>query len=450
MEILQTVAAAIVTLGILVTIHEYGHFWVARRCGVKVLRFSVGFGKPLYRWYDRQQTEYVIAAIPLGGYVKMLDEREDDVPPELRSQAFNTKPVGQRIAIVAAGPVVNLVFAVFAYWLMFVAGINTVVPVIGELKPESVAMQAGLQSGRELIAVDGHQTRTWEEVSLRLAARIGDSGELRLRTRELNGTNERELSLPIQRWQFDEQHGPLFTLGIEPYRPQIPATIGSLVEGGRAQQGGLQVGDRVLMVDDQSIERWEQLVEQIRNRPEQQVRLQLERQGRVLELALTPARTQAEDGQAYGYIGAGVQQVSWPPEMMREVRFSVIEAVPAAVAKSGQMIGLTLESIWKMLQGLISVKNLSGPITIAKVAGASAASGLESFLNFLAYLSISLGILNLLPIPVLDGGHLLYYLVEAVRGKPVSEKTQILGLKIGMSLLLGLMLLALYNDVLRL
>ncbi|MEH6824846.1 MAG: sigma E protease regulator RseP [Motiliproteus sp.] len=450
MDILQTILAAIVTLGILVTIHEYGHFWVARRCGVKVLRFSIGFGTGLYRWYDRQGTEYVIAAIPLGGYVKMLDEREGDVPAELRDQAFNNKSVGQRIAIVAAGPVVNLVFAVFAYWLMFMIGISTVVPVVGEIRPDSPVAGYSNIVGRELIEVDGYPTRTWEQVSLRLASRIGDSGALRLRTRELNGTDAAEISVAIERLQFDEQRGPLYTLGITPYRPLLPPRIGSLSDDGQAQAAGLQVGDLVLSINDVEIAVWMELVETIRAQPLQPLQLRVERDGQRLLLELTPARMQAESGEVYGYIGAGVTPAAWPESMLRELQYSPLAAIPVALAKSQQMISLTLESIWKMVNGLISVKNLSGPITIAKVAGDSAASGMESFLNFLAYLSISLGILNLLPIPVLDGGHLLYYLIEAIRGRPVSERTQLFGLKIGMTLLLSLMLIALYNDLARL
>ena len=450
MDILQTIFAAIVTLGILVTIHEYGHFWVARRCGVKVLRFSIGFGKGLYHWHDRQGTEYVIAAIPLGGYVKMLDEREGEVPEALRDQAFNTKSVWQRIAIVSAGPLVNLVFAVFAYWLMFIAGTSTVVPVVGAIRADSPLGMYQAIEGRELIEVDGYPTRTWEQVSLRLASRIGDSGELRLRTRELNGTDASEIAVAIERWQFDEQYGPLFTLGITPYRPVLPPRIGSLSPDGQALLAGLEVDDLVLEIDGVAIELWMELVETVRANPMQPLQVLVERQGRRISLELTPARQQAETGETYGYIGAGVTPVSWPETMLRDVRYSPLEAIPAALAKSQQMISLTLESIWKMINGLISVKNLSGPITIAKVAGDSAASGLESFLNFLAYLSISLGILNLLPIPVLDGGHLLYYLVEAIRGRPVSERTQLFGLKIGMTLLLSLMLVALYNDLARL
>ncbi|HEY5717373.1 MAG TPA: sigma E protease regulator RseP [Motiliproteus sp.] len=450
MELLQTVVAAIVTLGILVTIHEYGHFWVARRCGVRVLRFSIGFGKGLVRWHDRQGTEYVIASIPLGGYVKMLDEREGPVATDQQPFAFNRKPLAQRMAIVAAGPVVNLLFAVLAYWLMFMSGVQTVAPVVGEVLPDSPAAVAMVPSGEEIVAVDGHRTQTWEEVSLRLAARIGDSGELLLRTRPLGGGSSVEHHLLLQRWSVDESQGPLRSLGITQYRPSIPPVIGRLVENGAAEQGGLRVGDRVLSIGDQPIASWMALVERVQASAEQPLQVLVERAGSQLTLALTPALQHGEDGRSYGYIGAGVEAVSWPPAMQRSLVFGPLDALAEAADKTVQMIGLTLESIGKMLQGLISVKNLSGPITIAKVAGASAASGLEPFLNFLAYLSISLGVLNLLPIPMLDGGHLLYYLVEAVRGRPVSERTQIAGFKLGMALLMALMVLAIYNDLARL
>lgn len=450
MEFLQIILAAIVTLGILVTIHEYGHFWVARRCGVKVLRFSVGFGKALYRWHDRQGTEYVIAAIPLGGYVKMLDEREGEVPPSLRDQAFNRKPVGQRIAIVVAGPLVNLLFAVFAYWLMFVSGITTLVPVVGPVTSGTPAAEAGMQPGEEILAVDGHSTRSWEEVALRLASRIGESGELRLRTRALEGGDEHRYRLTLEGWQVDEERGPLYSLGITPYRPELPPEIGQLVPDGRALAAGLREGDLVRRVNDEPVANWSELVSRIQAHPQDPLQLTVERGNSLVELEVVPAAREDETGRRYGYIGAGVATVEWPDSMQREISYGPLQAVPAAIAKSYQMINLTLEAIGKMVQGVISVKNLSGPITIAKVAGASAESGLESFLNFLAYLSISLGILNLLPIPMLDGGHLLYYLIEAVRGRPVSERVQLMGLKVGMALLLSLMLLALYNDLLRL
>ncbi|MEH6626300.1 MAG: sigma E protease regulator RseP [Motiliproteus sp.] len=450
MDILQTILAAIVTLGILVTVHEYGHFWVARRCNVRVLRFSIGFGRALYRWHDSKGTEYVIAAIPLGGYVKMLDEREGDVPDSLLDQTFNRKSVAQRIAIVIAGPLVNLIFAVFAYWAMFIAGISTVAPVVGAVEEASVAAVAGLAVNEEIVAVDGYPTRSWEDVSLRLAARIGETGRVLVDTRALGDDSAHSYALNIERWDLDAEKGPLGSLGIKRFRPHFPARIGQLVEGAEAKSSGLQVGDLILQMDGVPIIDWLDLVKRIQSSPGREVVFSVRRDSLDMQLKLTPAAKTADDGRSYGYIGAGVEPVSWPQEMLREIRYGPLEAVPVAFAKTYQMMALTLESIGKMIKGAISVKNLSGPITIAKVAGASAESGLESFLNFLAYLSISLGILNLLPIPMLDGGHLLYYVIEAVRGRPVPERIQIMGLKIGMALLMALMVLAFYNDLARL
>ncbi len=451
MELLQTLLATLVALGVLVTIHEWGHFWVARRCGVKVLRFSVGFGKPLWMRTAADGTEYAIAAIPLGGYVRMLDEREGEVPESLRDQAFNNKPVLQRIAIVAAGPLVNLIFAVFAYWFLFMSGINAVVPVVGGITPDSPAARAGVESGYEVLEVDGHAVRSWSEVNLRLAARVGESGAIELLMGQPQRGYAHSYQVPIKDWRVDlERQSPLAALGLEPWRPDFPAVIGQLLPEGAAARDGLQVGDRVLTVDAEPVTDWLHLVQLIQQSPGRTLQLVVERQGRNRELSLTPGSRTLEDGSSQGYIGAGVAPVDVPESMRRTLSYGPIDALVNGIHKTGQMIGLTLDSIGKMIAGVISVKNLSGPITIAKVAGTSAASGLESFISFLAYLSISLGVLNLLPIPMLDGGHLLYYVVELVRGRPVSEQVQMLGLRIGMALLFSLMALAIINDIARL
>lgn len=451
MGILQTLIATIITLGLLVTIHEWGHFWVARRCGVKVLRFSIGFGKALWMRRGRDGTEYAVAMIPLGGYVRMLDEREGDVPAALRDQAFNNKPVLQRMAIVAAGPVVNLLFAVLAYWFLFVWGVTAVVPVVGEVQTQSLAARAGVPAGVELLEIDGHRVQSWDEVNLRLASRIGESGTLELLAGEPARGSVSRYAIPLEDWHVDlERESPIRALGLMPYRPTLPPVIGALSEGGAAQRDGLQNGDRVLSVDGEPVAEWTQLVERIRAAPEVPLELRVQREQEIVTLTLTPARRIDEQGEVHGFIGAGVEMVTWPSEMLRSVRYGPLESFWISVEKTGQMIGLTLESIGKMIVGAISVKNLSGPITIAKVAGASAASGLESFVSFLAYLSISLGVLNLLPVPMLDGGHLMYQLVELVRGRPVSEKVQMMGLRIGMAMLFSLMALAVINDIARL
>lgn len=450
MDIINTVLALIVTLGILVTIHEYGHFWVARRCGVKVLRFSIGFGKPLLRWHDRLGTEYVIAMIPLGGYVSMLDEREGDVDPALLHQTFNRKPVLQRIAIVAAGPVVNLIFAVLVYWAMFVSGVEKVAPVIGNVVPESIAERAGLSTGAEIVSIAGRETHSWDDVNMALASYIGESAVVTLQARQgINGVAQ-EYQLNLSGWHFDlETQSPLMALGVRPFRPVYPAVIGQVVPEGAAGKAGLLVGDKVIAVDDQPISEWLEFVTLVRQSPDQMLRVSVDRDGQLLSLQMTPD-DRLEESRVIGYIGAGVAPVAWPPEMLRQVRYGVIDSIGQAVSKTWQMMSLTLDSIWKMLKGMLSVKNLSGPITIAKVAGASAASGIEAFAGFLAYLSISLGILNLLPIPMLDGGHLLYYAVELFRGRPVSEKVQMVGLRLGMAILFSLMGVAIFNDLMRL
>ena len=450
MGFIYTVLATLVTLGILVTIHEWGHYWVARRCGVKVLRFSVGFGKAIWSRTGKDGTVYAVAAIPLGGYVKMLDEREAPVPDALKDQAFNNKPVGQRMAIVAAGPIVNLVFAVFAYWLMFLVGVSTVAPIVGGLAPNSVAERAMIPIGSEIVSVDGQPARSWEEVNLALASHIGESGPVHLGVIPEGRHTEQQISLQLDNWGVDlENETPLTAMGIQPYRPEVKPVIGQLVDGGAAQAQGLMVGDQITAVNGEPVTEWTALVQQIQSSPNQALMLTVERDGHTVEMSLTPNERMVND-QRQGYIGAGVQMPTWPESMQRTLQYGVFDAIPQAVTKTWNMITLTLDSIWKMIEGAISVKNLSGPITIAKVAGASAASGFEPFISFLAYLSISLGVLNLLPIPVLDGGHLLFYTLEWLRGRPVSERVQDIGLRFGMAALLSLMTLALVNDVMRL
>ena len=450
MGALYMIIGTLVALGVLVTFHEFGHFWVARRCGVKVLRFSVGFGSPLFRWHDRQGTEFVIAAIPLGGYVKMLDEREGDVPPALLDSAFNRKSVRQRFAIVSAGPLANFLLALVFFWLLAMLGSEQIRPVIGAVEPGSLAAQAGLAVDQEIVAVNGKPVSGWGEVNLQLVRRLGESGQLDVTVRDVGGSSERHLQISLQNWlKGVEEPDPITSLGIRPWRPQIAPVIAQLDPEGPAQAAGIRLGDRLLSLNQQPLDDWQQVIDAVRTLPGEPVSLQVERQGQRLDVSLTLA-TRGEGEVQRGYLGAGVEGGEWPAEMLREVSFGPLEAVAEGVRRTWTMSLLTLDSLKKMLFGELSVKNLSGPITIAKVAGASAQSGLGDFLNFLAYLSISLGVLNLLPIPVLDGGHLLFYLVEWVRGRPLSERVQGWGVQIGISLVVGVMLLALVNDLGRL
>ncbi|AVI61398.1 RIP metalloprotease RseP [Halomonas sp. GFAJ-1] len=451
MGLIQNILAVIVVLGLLVTFHEFGHFWVARRCGVKVLRFSVGFGKPLWSTVDRHGTEFAVAAIPLGGYVKMLDEREAPVPDEQLDQAFNRKNVWQRIAIVAAGPLANFLLAIVAYWALFVAGTTTVMPIVGEVEPDSPAAEAGLAHGSEITAIQGDAMRSWEEINLKLVSIIGFSGEVTVEALPEGSNTPRVYQLPVNNYLVrQDPPQPLQSLGITPWRPDLPAVLGQVVDGQAAAQAGLQPGDRILSLNGEAVSDWMQFVAMIRDSAGQTLDVSYQRGEEQGTLSLTPGSNTVEGGREIGYIGAGVQQVSWPDELQREIRYGPVEAVGQALSRTGEMTLLTVDAIRKMLVGLISPSNLSGPITIAQISGDSARAGMEAFVGFLAYLSISLAVLNLLPIPVLDGGHLLYYFIEVVRGRPVSEQTQAVGLRIGLAMVGTLMLMALYFDLMRL
>lgn len=450
MQIIETILSLVLTLGILVTIHEYGHFWVARRFGVKVLRFSVGFGKPLWSRYDRHGTEFAIAAIPLGGYVKMLDAREGPVPPELSDQAFTAKPPLQRIAIAAAGPAANFIFAIAAYWLLAVVGVTTVAPVIGSVAPGSVAERAGLAPGMELKEVDGHRVGSWRSVNMRLLERAGEHGTVSFVVAGEHGQQGR-LQGELGGWTLStDTPDPLGEFGIAPKRPDILPILGTISADGRASAAGLRAGDRIIAVDGEPVADWFALVEQIRQAPEQSLMVRFERDGAKRDLKVVPAAKTTDDGEIIGLIGAGIQAPEWPAGSLNEIRYGPLAALPVAVEETWADTRLTLVAIKKMVTGLLSPSNLSGPITIARVAEASVSSGFEDFVRFLAYLSVSLGVLNLLPVPVLDGGHILYYSIEAIRRKPVSEQVQEVGLRIGMALILTLMVFALYNDLMRL
>ncbi|MDY7551600.1 sigma E protease regulator RseP [Pseudomonas veronii] len=450
MSALYMIVGTLVALGVLVTFHEFGHFWVARRCGVKVLRFSVGFGMPLLRWHDRRGTEFVIAAIPLGGYVKMLDEREGEVPADQLDQSFNRKTVRQRIAIVAAGPIANFLLAMVFFWFLAMLGSEQIRPVIGAVEADSMAAKAGLVAGQEIVSIDGEPTTGWGAVNLQLVRRLGESGTVKVVVREQDSSAETPRELALDHWlKGADEPDPIKSLGIRPWRPALPPVLAELDPKGPAQAAGLKTGDRLLALDGQALGDWQQVVDLVRVRPDTKIVLKVERDGAQIDVPVTLA-VRGEAKAAGGYLGAGVKSPDWPPSMMREVSFGPLAAIGEGAKRTWTMSVLTLESLKKMLFGELSVKNLSGPITIAKVAGASAQSGVADFLNFLAYLSISLGVLNLLPIPVLDGGHLLFYLVEWVRGRPLSDRVQGWGIQIGISLVVGVMLLALVNDLGRL
>jgi len=452
MAFLQSLAALLVTLSILVTVHEFGHFWVARKCGVRVLRFSVGFGKPLFSWSDKKGTEYAVAAIPLGGYIKMLDEREGDVTANQLPYAFNRQTPGKRIAIASAGPVANFLFAIFAYWLMFMGGFTVVSPVVGSVAPAGLAEQAGIRAGDQVLDVDGKVTNSWGSVAFILLNHIGSSDQIRLKVRHSNDSDSRNVVVHIKNWMKGEARpDPLAALGIIPFFPKVPAVLGEVVPGNRAAQAGLQVGDKIISIDGKQVKDWMSFVNKIKQSPEKKLEFVVLRDNKTLRLRVIPeARKISDTSKASGFIGVRAKAPSWPKDRLRKIQYGPFDAISPALQKTWSDVALTLISIKKMFEGVLSVKNLSGPVTIAKMATDSLASGMETFLRFLAILSVSLGVLNLFPIPVLDGGHILYYVTELIRGKPLSEKIQLTGVKIGVSLIIILMVLAFYNDLSRL
>ena len=459
-EFIVSVLALIVTLGILVTIHEFGHFWVARRCGVKVLRFSIGMGKAVKSWIGRDGVEYVIAPIPIGGYVKMLGQEDTavadtkEIPTSQQHLCFAYKPLWQRMAIVAAGPIANFLLAIFIYWLINISyGINGIAPVINGISENSSADRAGLQVGDEIIAVDSEETIIWQQVSLQMLNRLGETGELVVTVNPYDSSTSRDITIPIQAWlRSDVEPDPVTDLGI--VRLEIPARIAEVVTGGRAERDGLRAGDEIISVNGESILGWSHWVAVIRSNPELALDVIVKRGESEAGLEIRPELVRLSNGTAIGRIGASVQETALSEildsEMQRHISFNAFTAIQPALQETWNNSVFVLDSIKKMVIGLISVRNINGPITIAQVAGETASYGLEVYLGFLALLSICLGVFNLLPIPVLDGGHLFYYTMEAIMGRPVPERVQAWGLQLGLSLIFGIMILAIYNDVNRL
>ena len=440
----------ILSFGVLITFHEFGHFWVARKLGVKVLRFSVGYGRPLWKKAGNDGTEYVVAALPLGGYVKMLDERESEVDESEVHRAFNRQPLSHRTAIVAAGPIFNFLLAIAAYWIIFMIGVTTAKPIVGEVVPGSAAAKGGLTYGDEIIAVGDANTLSWSNVVLGLIEESLSDENVEVRVLTAHG-NEASRFLDLSDLAAKLEQGDVLNLvGITPIKMEIPPIIGHVEPGSPADIAGLQEGDKLLEANGEAISHWAGWVDYIRVNPGETFDVLLLRDRTELLISLTPAMLNNEAGEAYGRIGAGVQ---YDPEQFSEYslrqEFGAFESFYKAIEKTWDVSILTLKMLYNMIFGEISFKNLSGPLSIAQHAGDSASIGLTAFLTFLAVVSVSLGVLNLLPIPILDGGHLLFYLVEFIKGSPVSPETEIQAQQIGIVLLLITMIFAFYNDLTR-
>ena len=434
--------AFLVTLGVLVTVHEFGHFIVARWSGVKILRFSVGFGKPLWLRRDKHGTEFALAAIPLGGYVRMLDERDSSAAVEIKpgDVTYNKLGVWWRMAIAVAGPSANFVLAAFAYWCLAVAGSASLVPMVGQVQEGSPVWEAGLKDYREIVGVDGEPVQSWQDVAMALSNRLGDSGVIHIANRAFGADTATTVEVEVRDWLRGVADPDLLgSLGLV---PDHPAVVGLVQPDGPAKRAGIERWDRIAAIGGVSIDGWGAMVDAIQGSPGRRMEWTVVRNGVPLTLTVTPDRKSAEDGAEFGFVGIG-----WT---INEIRYGPLEAIPISVQETAAKTTMMLGHLKKMVLGAVSVKNLGGPITIAKVAGDSAQAGWRVYIGILALLSVSLGVLNLLPIPLLDGGHVLYCIAELIGRRPVPERVQLVGAQVGILLVGSIIALVIINDIARL
>jgi regulator of sigma E protease len=448
LEVLWSLAAFIITLGILVTIHEFGHFWVARRCGVQVLTFSVGFGKPLWQRQAADGTVYQIGAIPLGGYVRMLDSRVDAVDAQQYRYSFNAQSVKKRAAIVAAGPIANFLLAIAVLWGMFMIGVPSVKPIVGSVTENSIAARAGVSVGSEIIAINEQTTVDWQQVNLAFAGAVGGQTVV-LDVRDANQRMRRH-QLDISRWRIGQQQQPTFVdIGLMPYRPQATTELVDIAANSPAQAAGLQAGDKIIAIDGTLVSEWSQIRDVIAANPDNTLLMEISRNGQRLNQQVTLGN-QLIDQQRIGFLGVVPLVEPYPENYRFEQRYGFFESLQKGTERTWDLMVLSVKMIGKLVTGVVSVNQLSGPVAIAEGAGASASYGLVYFLGFLALISVNLGIINLLPLPILDGGHLVFLTIEGIRKRAVSDRVQEICYRIGGALIFALMAIAISNDVFRL
>ncbi len=447
-QFLISALAFVVAISILVVIHEYGHFWVARRFGIKVLRFSIGFGKPLLRWYDKLGTEYVISSIPLGGYVAMFGERDEAVTKADRHMSFDAKPVWVRMLVVLAGPASNFLFAIVAYWLVFLMGITVFIPILGKVPMDSPAGLAGLHRNQEIISIDNRATPSWEAVSIELLRYVGEDQQISVKVKDRATHKIETRMLDLESWGSDDSESNwLEELGFVPMDP-FPAVVGKVLPDHPASVVGLQSGDRIVSIDGQPIYSRTDVVDQVQTHPGQAIPIIVLRGDKKLSISIEPLSKTLDTGEKVGFIGVEfVTLDALPVELSRVQRFSLWPALTKSIDKTVEYSVLTLQVLKKMVLGKMSVRHINGPLAIAEHAGKTAVEGMNRFIDFLGLISVSLGVLNLLPIPLLDGGHFAYCVYEVITGRRVPELAQKIGLWLGGSLLLSFMLLAFYNDI---
>ena len=450
MHILETIVYTLLTLGIAIVVHEYGHFIVARKCGVFVERFSLGFGSPLIGWTDRHGTNFVISALPLGGYVKMLDSRTGYVPEDLQGREFGRQNVWKRIAITIAGPFANLLLSIFAFWVLFLNGETGVRPVVGNIEDESPARVAGFAPGMTILSVNEQLTPNWSNVSKELFSSIGTTGSLNFVVKSADSGDTIKLSIPVEKWLRDTSEPyPIYELGLTPKYIFKQLNLSLIMEGGAAEKAGLLSGDIVTTINGWNVDSTKVFVEEIESNANRTVVLDIVRDNVDMRIEVVPDAV-LRDGSDYGQIGVQLApQGTYPESMIYSIEHTISSAVIRSLSETSDYIAFIIKSITKLLTGELSSKSLSGPIGIAKAAGDSGRAGLDNFIRFTAILSIMLGVMNMLPIPVLDGGHLIFYLIEIIKGSPVSEEMQVVGLKVGVAILFGFMMVATFNDLTR-
>jgi len=455
LDIALTIFYTFIALGTLVTVHEFGHFWVARRCGVRVEQFSIGFGKALFTWHDKHGTEFIFAILPLGGYVRMLDERVGDVSPEDLSFAFNRKTALQRLAIISAGPIANFLLAGVIFWFIFLGGERGLSPVIGDVLPTSIAEQSGFEKGMKIVDIGGNQVDSWAAVSRELFDFIGTNGEIPFLVTYPDSAIRYELLVSVDDWLADEEAPmPLRTLGLSPPFVLDALLVADVVDSAAADRAGLLAGDQILAVNDLPVVSISTFIQQISESSGQRLKLGVQRVDDVgasanVDIYATP-ESAVREGKIVGQLGIQLSSsVTYPDSLITKVEYGLLGAIPRAFEEVVVNCIFVVKSVGKLVTGNLSPKNLSGPITIAKVAGDTARSGLDNFIRFVAILSIMLGVMNLMPIPVLDGGHIVFILIEVLKGSPVSERIQLAGYKAGFAMLISLMVFATFNDLMR-
>ncbi len=444
------ILGALFAILLIIMIHELGHFWMARCCGIKILRFSIGFGKVLWERYDRQGTHYTLCLLPLGGYVKMLGEGHESIVPADQARAFNYKPLWARAAVVFAGPFINFVLAIFLFWIVFQLGVQHIRPVVGRVTPHSIAAEAGIRHGDEFKKIGSMNVNNWQSVLMAFLYHLGDQGELTVVLTPKNSTVLRSHRLNLDMWVVNREDPQLFqSLGIWPYQPKVPAVVEGVEPNSPAALAGFKAQDQIIAINHHPMQDWFAVAQFLQQHPDQAIQVEVKRAGTVKSLRAHSTHLKM-DHRKSGYLGVRIQQPVWPAAMMEEKHYSFIKAIPKAAQQTWELILFNAIMLVKMLSAKISLHTLGGPISIFQTAGSASQLGLSAYLSFMAFVSVSLGFINLLPIPCLDGGYLLFFLIEAVLRKPIPERYQALLMRAGLLLIILLMTQAIINDVLKL